>query len=241
MFTYIIGALFSIGIWCVFLMLAPESRKKMIWASLVCGPAGPISQYWHMKDYWNPTHLISIQVGTWLFGIEDYLFAFAFGGLCFGLFDVFIRRTGREESITHDKYTYMKLFLLGSLVLIFMYVLVVWANMNSLYASVLIFIILSLILFVKRPEYVFPAVLTALIMGMYMWMAYWSFYFRIYSNLVGQWWKEGALTGIYLAGVPVEEVVWAFTASLLIGPALRYCTEDHNKRNRYENSIQKTR
>jgi len=239
MFTYLIGVLFSVGIWFVFLIFTPRSQKKMIWASLVSGPAGPISQYWHVKDYWNPTHLVSIRVGSWLFGMEDFLFAFAFGGLCFGLFDLFIRSPGEQESITHDRYTYTRLFLFGSLVLILMTILVLWANLNSLYASILIFIVMSLFLFVRRPMYIVPAVLTAFIMSAYMWLAYWSFYFRMYSDLVAQWWKKGALTGIYLAGVPVEEVVWTFAASLVIGPALRYCAGDLNRGNRQKESMPK--
>ena len=140
MFTYLIGVLFSVGVWFVFLMLTPRSQKKMIWASLICGPAGPISQYWHMKDYWNPTHLVSIRVGTWLFGVEDFLFAFAFGGLCFGLFDLFIRPTGGQESITHDRHTFSRLVLFGSLFLILMTTLVLWVKLNSLYSSILIFV-----------------------------------------------------------------------------------------------------
>jgi hypothetical protein len=29
-----------------------------------------------------------IEVGKWTFGIEDYLFAFAYGGLAAGIFDI---------------------------------------------------------------------------------------------------------------------------------------------------------
>jgi hypothetical protein len=31
---------------------------------------------------------IRIEVGKWTFGIEDYLFAFAYGGLAAGIFDI---------------------------------------------------------------------------------------------------------------------------------------------------------
>ena len=73
---YAIEVLFSFGIWGILFVLVPKSRKPIMWASFASGAAEPISQYGHIKDYWNPSYLIKRQIGDWIFGIVDYIFAF---------------------------------------------------------------------------------------------------------------------------------------------------------------------
>ena len=227
MIQYAIGVIFSLGIWCILFALLPKSRNPIIWSSFACGGAGPISQYWHIKDYWNPSYLIKIQIGDWIFGIEDYIFAFAFGGLCTGVFDFFIRRTGEEELKKFDIRGYIKYLLLCALCFFSMVALISSFGLNSLHASLIAFLVFSLFIFIQLPGLVLPAVKTSIVLGSYMWVSYWGFYFRLYPDLVEQWWKSTALIGIYLGGVPIEEIIWASIASLFIGPALRYCMHNH--------------
>ena len=184
MIKYIVGVLFSLGIWCILFAVVPKSRKPIVWSSFACGAAGPLSQYWHTQDYWHPTYLIEIRLGNLIFGIEDYLFAFAFGGLCAGFFDLFIRRAGEKELTKFDFTGFCKLLLLGMLCFVTMVALVMLINLNSLHASLIAFLIFTIFIFIQRPELIFSSIKTGIVIGFYMWISYWGFYFRLYPDLV---------------------------------------------------------
>lgn len=224
MYDYAIGALFFLGIWGILFTCVRKSRKPMLWSSLALGHAGPISQYWHVKDYWRPTYIRELQIGSWVFGIEDYLFAFAFAGLCTGIFDLIARKFGQEELAWFDPLGFIRLVLLGLVCLLAMSVLVVVLELNSVYAIIWAFLISTAIIMAKRRELIAPAVPTAFIAAAAMWIFYGEFFLRLFPGIVGEWWNVDVLSRITLAGVPIEEIVWASAAALFTGPALRYCT-----------------
>jgi hypothetical protein len=78
-------------------LLAARSRPVTLSGAIACAPAGPLSELWHLRDYWHPERLIDLRLGPWVFGVEDLLFAAAFGGLCAGIFDILARRAGEES------------------------------------------------------------------------------------------------------------------------------------------------
>jgi hypothetical protein len=223
MYKYTIAALFFVGSWCVLFALAPKSRKPILWSSLAWGHAGPISQYWHLKDYWNPTFLVTFRIDGWMFGIEDYLFAFSFAGLCTGVFDILVRRMGAEALSRFNFYGFMILSLLGLCCVVSMATLIPLFHINSLYAISLAFMVCALFILFRKPKWIASALLTALGIGVLMWFGYWVFIFRLFPEILSQWWNPKALSGISLAGVPIEEVAWAFVTALFVGPAVRYC------------------
>jgi hypothetical protein len=71
MYAYAIGSIFFLAVWLIMYIFVPKSRKVILWSSIAWGPAGPISEYWHLKDYWNPVYMRRFEVGNWSFGVED--------------------------------------------------------------------------------------------------------------------------------------------------------------------------
>lgn len=214
-----------LGAWGVLFVLVPLSRKPMVWSSLAWGPAGPLSEYWYRKDYWCPTYLIEIHLGDWLFGIEDYLFAFAFGGMCAGVFDLLVRYAGARPTACFRASRYATCLLLGVACVGTMGLLTTVVPLNSLHANILVFLSGAGGLLVRKRHWVALALLTAVILASGMWFIYWGGYFRLFPGLVEQWWYRDALSGLSVGGVPLEEVAWAWATALFIGPAVRYCME----------------
>ena len=225
MYNYGIGALFFLGIWFVLFTFVRKSRKPMLWSSLALGHAGPISEYWHLKDYWSPTYMLKIHIDTWVFGIEDYLFAFAFAGLCAGIFDLMARKLGQKELARFDPKGFIRLMLLGLACLLAMSALVVFLRLNSLHAIVLAFLVSAAVIMVLRHKWIVPAIQTAFIAAAAMWIFYAGFFLRLFPGIAGEWWNVDALSGMTFTGVTIEEMVWAWAAALFAGPALRYCME----------------
>jgi hypothetical protein len=142
-FTYLLGAFYFSVIWMVLFGLFPKERKVIFWSSLACGPAGLISEYWHRADYWRPDLIIAIHIGNWTFGLEDYLFAFAFGGICTGIFDLLMRRIWQAEDIRFNFKGFIKLLSIVLFSLMLMGAQSWLFHLNSLPAISISFILIA--------------------------------------------------------------------------------------------------
>jgi hypothetical protein len=220
--TFLLGALFFTVIWIAFFRLFPKGRTVIFWSSLAWGPAGPISEYWHRADYWHPELIFAVHIGNWTFGLEDFLFAFAFSGICTGIFDLLIRRIWQAEDVTFNLKGFTKLLSIVLLCLMLMGVLSWIFHLNSLPAICISFILLAGYIFYRRSMLLLPGLFTALLIMFFMWLFYWAFFLRFYPDIIGRFWMSNALSGITLAKVPIEELIWAASAGLFIGPAARY-------------------
>jgi hypothetical protein len=221
-FAFLLGAFYFIGTWMVLFGFFSRERKVIFWSSLAWGPAGPISEYWHRADYWRPDLILMINIGKWTFGLEDFFFAFAFGGICTGIFELLMKRYWLAEDISFDFRGFIKLFCIIMLSLTLMGALSRLFHLNSLYAISISFLILTVFIYYRRPTFFFPSLITALIMMGFMWFFYYNFYLRLYPNVFEQYWLSNGLSGITIAKVPIEEVIWAGCAALFIGPAVRF-------------------
>lgn len=224
MFTYAIGVLFFMAIWLGMYAIVPKSRKVILWTSIAWGHAGPISEYWHLKDYWNPVYMWRFEVGQWVFGIEDYFFAFAFGGLSAGIFDILTRKSGEQELAGFRVRDFIKLLLAGICCLFAMGALITLFHMNSLHAIVVTFLSGAAALLVMRPRWILPAIQTGLAAAFFMWISYWGFLLRLFPHIIEEWWYKQALSGHSFGGIPIEEMIWAASTALFVGPVPRFCT-----------------
>ena len=222
MYAYIIGALFFLAVWISIFTFVHRSRKVILWSSIAWGIAGPISEYWHLKDYWNPEYMLKLEIGNWTFGIEDYLFAFAYGGLAAGVFDIIVRRSGEKESSRFYLLGFIKLLIVVSCCLFVMGAMTDLLNFNSLHAITLTLLAGGIGIIILRPKWTLAAIQTGTISVILMWIFYWGFYLRLFPRVIDNWWYPEALTGISFGGVPIEELLWASTA-FFVGPVCRYC------------------
>ncbi len=206
--------------------IVPKSRKSILWASLAWGHIGPISNYWFYEDYWKPTYFLKFEIGTWVLSVEDYLFAFAFSGICAGTFDLFLRNSGQKELTKFNTLGYIKLLLLGLSCVLVMSILKVTFNINTLYAGVITFFIGALLILIRQPQWIIAGVKTAILIGIFMWIFYWGLYLRLFPGIIEKWWISDALSKIFIGGVPIEEIMYAVATGLIIGPSLKYCLRE---------------
>ena len=221
-FAYLFGAFYFSAIWMVLFGLFPEERRIIFWSSLATAPAAPISEYWQMADYWRPDFILAINLGNWTFGLEDFLFAFAIGGICTGIFDLLMRKIWQAQGIRFDLKGFVTLLSIILFSLMLMGALTRLFRLNSLHALIISCILTAGFIFSRRPVFIWPGLITALLMMFFMWLFYWGFFLRLYPDVIGRWWLSNALSGITIAKVPIEELIWAASTGLFIGPAVRY-------------------
>jgi hypothetical protein len=92
----IAAAIFWPAVWTAFFVLLRRQHRCMVFVGLILSPAGPISEYWFLADYWHPQFVVAWTIGPLRFGIEDRLAVFALAGICAGVFERCATRLGLE-------------------------------------------------------------------------------------------------------------------------------------------------
>ncbi|NIR98859.1 MAG: hypothetical protein GWO03_12710 [Gammaproteobacteria bacterium] len=173
--TYTVGVALFLGARAALFALVPAGRRVILGSALAWGHAGPISELWHRADYWRPEYLLPIELHGWVFGVEDYLFAFAFAGLCAGVFDALIRRRGVGAVQTVTWGALARLVAVGLVCLALMGALAGALGLNSVYAIGLVFALGGVALLSARRRWLVPALQVAALTGLFMWFAYWGY------------------------------------------------------------------
>src|SRR5262245_51427094 len=93
--SYFVYSLLFVAVWLGLFAMRPDLRRDMLLFSLVITPLGPVSDIWYLRDYWQRPTLTGYPIS-----LEDALFAFAIGGIAFGLHKTLFRRNS-VRSLAH--------------------------------------------------------------------------------------------------------------------------------------------
>ena len=198
--AYLLSILGLMPIWAFLFWFSHDSRRKMIRLSILGSFAGPISQYWYLKDYWEPLYTL----GAFGF-LEDLLFAGLIFGISGGIISFLLRmksvpQEGLENKII--RYGIAILVLVGSL---FLGASVL--NMNSIYVSSFGFLVLALIIWRDRPDLFKYSLMGATFWLLLAFVVY-SGILLLWPNFIKEQWFLENISKITFSGIPLEEFLW---------------------------------
>lgn len=222
-FAYLMGAVFWFLIWLILLFIWPRQRRAMIWSGLLLGGAGPISEYWFLQDYWDPVYFVEFQLGSWQFGLEDWLVMMAVAGVCTGVFErrASVHGFAPLSSITWRGIT--RLYGYCAVGLILMWLLGSLARIGSISALLFAITAVAGYMLATHRRLAPLSIRLAILAGAAYWLFYAGFFVPLFPGVFESLWKPEALSGIRLLGVPVEEFVWVSATMLFVGPLFRVC------------------
>jgi hypothetical protein len=224
-YTCVVYALLFLLAWAIVYALSPRARAAMIWAGIAFAPAAVIAELWHLQDYWSPTYVAQLKIVTLRFGgVEDYAFGFALVGISAGVFEASALRQGLPVLPRVSLPAYLRMAGLGFIGLSLMVVITTFLHLRSIHTAIVATTLTALLMFVLRPEVVPRALLTALAFAGCFWFFYAGIMMPLYPGMIDALWIPHGNLGIRLGGVPIEEIVWGFSASLFAGPVFRVCS-----------------
>jgi len=200
-------------IWFIIWLFKSSLRKEMFWVSLFTMPFG-LTEPLFVPEYWNPPSLFNLAAKTG-FDIESLIFCFAVGGIGAVLYEALVKvkhqKISRHEK--HRKKHRFHLLALSSPVIIFL-PLQLFTNLNPIYSA-------SIAMFVGGIAAIFcrSDLKRKIEVGGVSFLALYFVFFLLfnlaYPNLVPEIWNLSAISGILLLGVPLEELMFAFTFGML--------------------------
>ncbi|MBI2102623.1 hypothetical protein HYT55_02195 [Candidatus Woesearchaeota archaeon] len=205
---WLTSSLLLLAIWFVIWFSRPRIRKELLWVSLFTLPFG-LTEPLFVPEYWNPPSLFNLAQRTG-FDIESFIFCFAIGGIGAVLYKLLfpvrhqkVRAEERQQkSVSH----WLALF---SPFVIFI-PLFLLTTINPIYSASIAVFFGSIATLFCRPD-LKQKVLGG---GLLFFSLYFIFFFLFtlfYPDIIVQVWNISALSGIVLWGVPLEELLFAFT------------------------------
>lgn len=210
-YAYLIGN-FLIGfpLWLFLFIHRKDLRKEILISSVLIGVLAPLWSPWFIKDYWHPESL-----NFWRLGAGDFFYGFFFGGIANAIYEeIFGRHYAKRKNRKH----HWSWFLIPFFALFFLvFGLPVYFGINSIYAALVSFVAMSAFMIYFRRDLLFDALASGLLVGLLTLFGYLIF-LALFPGIVHAWWKLSNLSGIFVMGVPIEELLWAFGLGMVAGP-----------------------
>lgn len=208
-FAWLIWSILILGLWGLVYWRKPDFRKEMLqisWVTMLFGLTEPL----FVPEYWAPPSLFDLANKTG-FDIESLLFSFAIGGL-----GVVLYRLVYPMSISpmidsdklHGRHQLHRIILF--LPAAIFTVLLVFTSLNPIYSGVIALFLGAVATLFCRPDLKAKIWIGGLLFtGLYF--VYFGSLLLVFPSYVDAYWNLADLTGIKLAGIPMEELMFAFS------------------------------
>jgi hypothetical protein len=203
----ILSLLFMIPGFVIYIMRR-DLRKVIITMTLIAIPFAFTETFFY-PVYWNPKFIFDLgdKIG---FGIEDFMFVMglaAFTSTCYAF--IFKKKYIRVVNYSLNIFLY-RCFMIVFIILLFLF-LSHLIKIHIIYTSVGLMILIPCFITIKRHDLLLPAILGGLLSVLaYFFLC--KIYQFIYPKVFTDIWNTGELLNIFLLGVPLEEIIYGFSA-----------------------------
>lgn len=213
MLEFLVLSLILLVVWIILFIFKSNLRKEMLLASIFTMPFG-LSEPLFVPEYWNPDTLFNL-AKTIQFDIESLIFSFVIGGIGTVLYEMFfsikhIKMSKHEMHMARHKMHY---FALSSPAVIFI-LLFSLTKLNPIYLA-----IISMFLGALATLYCRPDLKNKIWQGGFLFLIIYFVSFllaiTLYPNWVQTTWNLKDILGILILGIPLEELMFAFTFGML--------------------------
>ena len=185
----------------------------MLIVSLFTMPFG-LTEPLFVPEYWNPLSLFNLAAKTG-FDIESLIFSFAIGGIGSVIYETLFtfkhrKMSKHENHAKRHKYHFLSLF---SPIIVFL-PLWLFTNVNSIYAASIAMFVGGITAILCRPDLKKKIILGG-VMFLILYFLFFISFNNIYSFVIERFWNLSALSRILIAGIPLEELIFAFTFGLM--------------------------
>ncbi len=219
-FLYVSLALFAV--WAVVLFLSKRTRHEQIVMSIIGLVLAPGAMAVAAIDYRNAT----ATAGS--VGIEDLLFAFCVFGIASVIYQFALGKhtkklRGARIFLSHPATHWLAhlVIALGIWAVVALSLTVV-LGLSSIQAAIVAGLLVGTYVIADRKDLMFDALLSGLFVAVLVFAAEQLFFVRLFPDAAAQYWQSGNLSGLVLAGVPLEEILWAGVVGFAIGPLYEY-------------------
>ncbi len=200
---YLWGSLLLLPLWLYGFIRNKDSRKEMVVCGFLFGVAAVIIGYaYALHDYWNPSYIFDN-----FLHIEDFIYGFLFGCIASEIFEIVLPyKSVKKKQRSRKKILIIFATITGLCFFIFVDLL----NYNSIIAHIVPPLIVGIFCVVYRKDFITPTLLSGIILLIitFIWQ---SIILLIYPSAISEVWMVENLSGFFINGIPIEELIFAFS------------------------------
>ena len=210
-YAWLIWSLISLGIWVLVWISSRdrELRWKMLVVSVWTSILG-LSEPFFVPAYWNPPSLFSLAQTTG-FDIESLIFTFSVGGIVSVIYERLFGASYDEVDSRARMSPHHRLHLLAVLSgpLLFL-ALFLFTTLNPIYSMAIALTGAGIFTWYCRPDLLTKMLVSGTIFGVVYFFLFLTLVIA-YPDYVKVVWNLNAISGVLILGVPLEELLFAFT------------------------------
>jgi len=214
-YSYLVGVLIFWVAWVGSFILGRAYRSQIRWGTLIAAPMA-LTSLLFVPQYWTPPSLFDLDQKIRV-GIEDFLWAAAVGGIASVVGETFLReRLAAIRKSRHKRHYAPFVLLVGVFG-----VLELWHPNKTMDNTIVSFAIGALVLAYLRRDLI-PSMLVGTASFTVLYFILFSCVLFLYPQFVQRYYTLANLFGIYINGVPIEELLFAATGGAIWSAAYEY-------------------
>jgi hypothetical protein len=211
-YAYLLLSASLFVVWLILYAVRPDLRRQTLRISLGTMPLG-LTEPLFVPVYWNPPTLLDLARRTG-FDLESLLFSFAIGGIVFAAYDA-LGETVPAGSMRAERHDPRHRYHLAAVLVapaVFLVLLAI-TPLNPIYAAALGLGAGFLATLYCRPD-LWAKMLVSAGLFLALYFVVFAAFNLAFPGYVAAVWNLPALSGMFVAGVPLEELTFAFTFGL---------------------------
>jgi len=214
-YSYLVGVLIFGAAWMVCSILGKSYRAEIRWGSLIAAPMA-LTSLLFVPQYWTPPSLFDLDQKIRV-GIEDVLWAAAVGGIASVIAEILLK----ERLSTLRKGARKRHYAPFVVVVLVFVPLEFWHPGKTIYNTIIAFAVGALVIAFLRSDLV-PSMLVGALSFAALYFALFLIFLALYPEFVQRYYNIPNLLGIYLLGVPIEELLFAASGGAIWSVAYEY-------------------
>jgi hypothetical protein len=214
-YSYLVGVLIFGAAWVACYILGKKYRAEIRWGTLISAPMA-LTNILFVPQYWTPPSLFDLDQKIKV-GIEDFLWAAAVGGIASVVAEILLE----ERLSVLRKRTRKRHFAPFVVVVVIFIALQVWHPGKTIYNTIIAFAVGALVIAYLRSDLISTMIVGALSFTV-LYFALFLIFLFLYPGFIQRYYNVPNLLGIYVAGVPIEELLFAGTGGAIWSVAYEY-------------------
>jgi hypothetical protein len=214
-YSYLVGALIFDAAWLACYLLGKNYRAEIRWGTLISAPLA-LTSILFVPQYWTPPSLFDLDQKIRV-GIEDFLWAAAVGGIASVVAEILLKeRLSRLRKVAHKRH-----FAPFVVIVVVFIALELWHKDKTIYNCIIAFAIGAIVIAVLRSDLI-PTMLIGALSFTALYFVLFLIVLLLYPDFVNRFYNIPKLLGIYVRGVPIEELLFAGTGGAIWSVAYEY-------------------
>ncbi len=214
-YSYLVGVLIFGAAWVACYVLGRKYRAEIRWGTLISAPMA-LTSLLFVPQYWTPPSLFDLDLKIRV-GIEDVLWAAAVGGIASVVAEILLK----ERLSIIRKAARRRHFAPFAVVIVVFLALEFWHPGKTIYNTIIAFAMGAVVIAFLRSD-LLPTMLVGALSFTALYFALFLIFLFLYPGFIQRYYNIPNLLGIYIAGVPIEELLFAGTGGAIWSVAYEY-------------------